>query len=375
METIGRRMIRPLSALVGLLAVTALPQHSIAQSRLATPYDSAPAMPRKVTPLTYCPKPKPPVLDLVVGSSYANGDYKRSVPELAQARQKATAPLHKYISQVTTLADHSLMLTGAQRVQAAACVDLWLQAWLANGAMLGSVSWPDGSYERKWAVVALGMAYLSAHAGPNRGEAPAWLSKWFKQATAELPANYPDTSNAKNNHWYWAGLASVVAGAIANDRSRYAWGIKQYRMGLAAIDADGFLPLELQRGEGALGYHAFSASALVTIAAFEKANGRPLTDDDAVRLKKLVQRFLSGLADPSEFQKRAGAPQRMIDAAALRTYSWLEVYYALTADPVAEPWLRALRPMKVMWLGGDVTGAFGKTVKAGPSATSPLIKK
>lgn len=375
MDIVANHMIRPIAGLLALAAVAFATHGSFAQSRLATPYDSGPAMPRKVSAVTTCPTPPLPIRDLVVGSSYANGNYKTTIRDLVKAREKATAPLHGYISQVTMLASRSLLLTGPKRVQAAACVDRWLKAWLANGALLGRVSWPDGSYERKWAVVALGMAYLSAHSGEGRSAAPAWLVDWMKLATAELPANYPDTAKAKNNHWYWAGLASVVAGAIANDPTRYAWGISQYRMGLAAIDADGFLPLELLRGEGALGYHAYSASPLVTIAAFEKANGRPLAGDDAVRLKRLVRRFLSGLSDPSEFQKRAGATQRMLDAAAVRTYSWLEIYYGLTADPVAEPWLRTFRPMKVVWLGGDVTAAFGKSIGPGPSVQSPLIKR
>jgi poly(beta-D-mannuronate) lyase len=341
---------------------------------LASPYAGAPSMKMQARSLSDCPKPPTPSRDIVVESGYAPPDYTRLVPSRVAKRQEATAPLHQYLGKVVELSEIALSRPRGDRVRAMNCADTWLRSWLNKGAMLGEISWPDGYYERTWLMVGLGLSYLQAHAGEEAVNPPAWLKRWFAEATSDLSRRYPADKKEKNNLWYWAGLSAVVAGTLCNDRDLYSWGIAQYEFGLGAINEAGFLPLELKRGQYALHYHAFAASALVMIAAFERANNHESKDGwQEERLKRLVGRVLQGLQDPSEFSERAGAPQHPMDAAGIRSLSWLEQYYALTGDVAAEPWLRRMRPMRVVWLGGNTTNAFGKDIPDGPVAASPLF--
>ena len=343
------------------------------ESRFASPYLPDMEMRRVAAPIRTCPEPPPPMRDLQLESGFAPGNYTKMVPERVARRQALTKGLHAYVGEVVELSDRALLLRGAAKEKATDCVLLWLQAWLGSGAILGEVTWPEGQYEREWVSIALGLSLLKLYAGETEVQAPAWASDWYLRASAGLVDLYPLSAESRNNHWYWAGLTAVVAGTIAGDGDRYDWGVDQLHAGIADIDDDGFLPLELERGEMALRYTAFAASALVVMAAFEQANGHALPDAVQEDLQRLVRRILSGLADPKEFERRAGTSQEQLDPAAVRSFAWLEIYYSLTGDPEAEPWLRHLRPMKLIWLGGDVTASFGRRIAPGPIARSQLI--
>ncbi|MEP9386358.1 alginate lyase family protein [Mesorhizobium sp. KR9-304] len=357
-----------------LLAIPVLP--ALAQEtggRFASPYPLEMEMRRAAAPIRTCPQPPAPMRDLRIESGFASGDYTKLVPERVARRQALTKRLHAYVGDVVDLSDRAMLLKGEARQAAADCVLAWLRAWLGDGALLGDVTWPEGHYEREWVSIALGLSLLKLQAGEVAVQAPEWARNWYLQASSELADRYPLSAELRNNHWYWAGLASVVAGTVAGDRGRYDWGIAQLHAGIGDIDGDGFLPLELKRGEMSLRYTAFAASALVVMAAFEQANGRPLTETGQESIRRLVRRVLSGLADPAEFERRAGARQEKFDPGVVRLLAWLEIYFGLTGDPEAEPWLRHLRPMKLMWLGGDVTMAFGRRIAPGPVVQSPLI--
>ena len=340
---------------------------------LASPYQgAAPAQRIGVPTRVFCPTPSPIGPDLDLQSAFDPGNYSKMVPARITARKTASAPVESFLGRVTDLADRALAASPQAKAAAQKCLAQWLLAWAEGDALLGNVSEPEGRYEREWMITGLGLAFLAAHADEASPKPEAAVQAWFRRAAAPLPSSYRDDAPTKNNHWYWGGLAAVVSGTLTSDHASYAWGMKQFRLGIAAIDADGFLPLELKRGEMALSYHAFSASALVMMAQFAKANGE-LRPTDIANLQRLVHRVLTGLADPTPFEQRAGSSQHALDPSGIRALSWLEVYYALTKDPLAEPWLRRFRPMKLTWLGGNLTSAFGPPIASGPAAASPLI--
>lgn len=355
-----------------LLCMAAAPASAQQPAELVSPYSLDMPMRRAAAPIRTCKPPPAPIRDLEIESVFAGGDFTHEVSERAARRRALTRELHAYVGEVVDLSDRALLLRGEAKSAASACVLDWLRAWMDNGALLGSVSWPEGEYEREWVSIALGLSLLKLYAG-EPVDAPEWARRWYLDVSAGLAARYPLSAPARNNHWYWAGLASMVAGTIAGDRPRYDWGVSQLEAGLADIDADGYLPLELKRGAMSLRYTGFAAGALVVMAAFEQANGRGLTTAENDDLQRLVHRILSGLADPREFERLAGKPQERWDFAAVRLLAWLEIYHALTMDIAAEPWLRHFRPQKVMWLGGNVTMSFGLRIAPGAIARSPLI--
>jgi poly(beta-D-mannuronate) lyase len=133
-------------------------------------------------------------------------------------------------------------------------------------------------------------------------------------------------------------------------------------MGIADVRADGTLPLEMERGPLALHYHAFALPPLVMLAEIGAANGVPLYDENDGALRRLADRVLRGMEDPSSFEKLAGAAQTFPLATHPRPsyFAWGEAYYARFRDPRLLRWLASgLRPLVDQRLGGDQTLAFG----------------
>ncbi|MBB2964906.1 alginate lyase family protein [Methylobacterium sp. R2-1] len=310
--------------------------------------------------------------DIRIESGFKPGDYTKIDPARVSARKAATAPLHAYLNAVVRYSDAAMLATGEARRERQACVERWLTAWAERDALLGTVSWPEGSYERKWALVALSLAYLKMYGAELPPKPPPPIERWLRRLAEQVVSEYSGLSWKRNNHVYWAGLAAVSAATVIDDRPIYAWGLRQYDLAMEAVRGDGSLPLELARGPLALYYHAYSASPLSMMLIFRAANGD--TRDDAP-LRRLVGLILRGLADPSIVADLAGGARQTWWNGGVpdgRTMAWLEAYRLATGDAAADGWIASLRPLGIVWLGGDLTHALGQPLPAAQKRTSPL---
>lgn len=355
--------------------VTILSSQAAPAQPLLSPFAKSPTLAADhVPPITACPPPPAALRDLMIGSMYSPGEWNEPVPQRIATREALTRPLHSYLGQLANMANVAIQARGADQDAARICVLRWLEAWARDGALTGNVSRPDGWYERMWTVVTLGEIYLQLFPGQAMPPPPSpMVTSWLREMTSPLRELFPDSAPNKNNLFYWAGLAGIVVGTVAQDRDLYEWGRRLIDDGLSAINADGYLPLELKRGPRALSYHAYAASALMQAAAFMQANGEKPFEQRNRALVRLAKRVFAGFADPSDFVKRAGEPQEIMPRAAQVTFGWIEIYHSITKDPEAEPWLRTLRPFKTIWLGADVTAALGTRLDPGPHGKSPLM--
>ena len=345
---------------------------AVAADALRSPYSGAPSLPQKQQAVRICPQVPEPIRDLAVVSAFAHGDYTRMDATRTRTLEEAVKPLHAYLGTVADLADKAMLSNGPAREAARKCALLLLQRWAEAGALLGDVAKPQGGYERKWALASISLAYQKLYAGEAMPAPSPEITQWIKALGDLLPPDYPASAFIQNNHFYWAGLTAMAAATVIDDRQLYDWGSARIHAGLHAIDKDGFLPLELLRGQYALGYHSFAAEPLVMAALFEKANGHPLAGAEAEALDRLVHRTLSGLSDPAAFEQRSGKKQALQAKLSGRVLPWLEVYDHLAKDALAESWIAALRPMGHIWLGGDTTSAFGRPLPAGPLPPTPF---
>lgn len=349
---------------------------AIAAPGFSSPLEQAPGLRRAVKPSRYCSPVPPPVRDLVIESIFVRGQWNDKVPERIAARQAATKPLHDYLAKLVEISNRAMELQPASRTDEVKCALTWMSEWAQEGALMGNVVWPEGQYERKWTLIALCMAYLQLYAGVAEAPLPPKpIADWLREMASPLSEQYPDRDKHKQNHFYWAGLASMFAGIVLKDQGFYDWGVHRIAAGIQAIDQDGFLPLELERGKLALSYHAFSASALVQAAMIDKANGGRLLGDNHDGIMRLARRVFAGLADPSIFEKKTGSAQSQFSRGDKNSLGWIEVYYRLTRDPQAEPWIRALRPFDIIWLGGNISHTFGVPIGSGPVGSSPLFSQ
>jgi poly(beta-D-mannuronate) lyase len=316
----------------------------------------------RALPDTACPTPPAPQRDIHAPSFYS--DPKHSIVDSARyaARETAMKPLHDFAEGVTRLADRWVEARPPQPA-AARCALAWLDSWGSKDAMLGDIS-NQGGYERKWTFGGIALAYLKIRDAPGLDPAAkARVEAWFARLGAAVRRYYDrppgrGASDRINNHLYWAALA-VTAGAIAtDDRAAFDWAMEKYRFALTQIENDGTLPLELARGRRALHYHLFALAPLVMLAEIGTVNGRDLYAERDGALGRLVSRVVSGLSDPADFTKRAGAAQES-ERLSGWSLAWAEIWHARRRDPAIVPLLRQYRPARNSWLGGDMTLSFG----------------
>ncbi|MEQ1714237.1 MAG: alginate lyase family protein, partial [Hyphomicrobium sp.] len=337
----GRIQHLPASGWARLGAVTAIAAPSFAALLLA-------AISGVIAPAvaaTSCPASPLPIRDLALDRYYGDKTGSEVDPARKAAHADATRPRVDYLRTVTDTADRAVARRDAA---AASCAAAWLEAWARADALLGQMSGPQAQSQRKWDLAGLALAYLKIKPmldTPTRAAIGPWLIRLADAAHAHAV----ESKSKRNNHWYWLGV-SVGATALATGSARH-WDIARGIMADAARDiaADGTLPLELQRGKRALHYHAFSVTALVTLAELGAARGEDWTAAGDGALHRLVRATVSGLADPAVFDRLAGVTQeRPVNPGS----GWLALYAA--RHPGRLPDTHPAIPARHRWLGGDV---------------------
>ncbi|HEY4392806.1 MAG TPA: alginate lyase family protein [Polyangia bacterium] len=301
-----------------------------------------------------------PIRDLNGVSYYTDAHHAVADSALKRKNAEAFAPLRAFVAHVITLADGWTVSRPAKPAYAAQVVEA-LAVWARAGALLGAAN-RQGEYEREWTLAGLALGYLRVRDAPGldrgaRADVEAWLVK-----LAELVRpNYerPGRTSAANNHAAWAGLAVAAAGAAAQDRALFDWGLSRARIGIAQVRPDGFLPLELARQARALHYHLFALAPLVMTAELAAANGVDLYEEGDGAIRRLADRVIEGLADPAPFAAAAGAAQEIKRPPRGADLAWAEPYFARFHDRRLVPLLAAARPLRDDRLGGDLTLAFG----------------
>ena len=243
-----------------------------------------------------------------------------------------------------------------------------LGAWATGGALLGTTN-HQGAYEREWTLGSLALAYLKIRDAPGlTASARDGIERWLCAVAAAVQPPYErtDRKSSANNHAYWTGLAVAAAGVACGQRPLFDWGLARARIGLAQVDADGLLPLELERQRLALHYHVFALAPLVMVAELATANGVPLYDERDRALRRLADRVIAGLAEPASFEKLTGFPQEQLTRPPRGTdLAWAEPYAARFPDARLAGWLDAARPVSDVRLGGDLTATFAAPPSGG----------
>ncbi|MGE0767539.1 MAG: alginate lyase family protein [Hyphomicrobiaceae bacterium] len=266
--------------------------------------------------------------------------------DLKRSHGEVVAPLKAFVSHVVTDADHGVRDHGGPR---AACALAWIEAWAKGDAWLGDMGSKQAEYQRKWDLAGIALAYLKL-----RPYAPvdqrAMIEPWLLQFADKAATFQLAPERKRNNHRYWLGLA-LAATSLATDSPRL-WDDARRIMQDAAADIrlDGSLPLELERGERALHYHAFAVTPLVVLAELAARRGENWFAFSNDALHRLVARTASGLVNPTAFGMVAHAEQEPRPGLGA---GWLWLYQHRFPNRLAGPPPDV--PRKHRWLGGDVS--------------------
>lgn len=280
------------------------------KAQLRSPWDG-----RKVTQTDAaynCPAPPPFASTVDIGSYYVDSHASVIDQKKFDAFQKAAEPSN-HLSQYVALAADAYLAKGS--TPAATCAYTLLEAAAKADAWAGKMPGYQGVYLQNWMLSAVAMSYLKVrNSGAGSPAQDAVIHRWFGHLAVRV-GEYFDAevkrvgSDGENNHLYWAGLAIAAAGIGDHDQEAFDWGITAGRMGIDAIQPDGALVAEMNRGQMALHYNLYALAPLIMLAELGEANGIDLYSYDDGAIHKLVNFCLAGLEDPTIIEKRTGVKQ------------------------------------------------------------------
>ena len=331
-----------------------------AQPPLRSPWD---AQPVALTGAAYtCPEPPPFSTSLQAEGYYSDPHHSIVDPKMLEAERQATAaPDH--LGQWTTQAADAYRRHGSRA--AAACVYTLLDAAARAHAWADAMPTSQGSYEQKWLLAGVSVAYLKVRSsGVGTPAQEKDIRKWLNTVSGrardyvERKEPYPG-SDAWNNHRYWAGFAVSAAGIATGNRSDYEWGIASYKAGVDQIQPDGALPREMARAGRALHYHLYALAPLIMIAELAEANNLDLYRYRDGAIHRLVRLCIAGLQDPGIFAKATGVPQEDFDVAAGSSIGWAVPYVQRFPNAQLSAWIAKARYTSFWQWGGLPPGGSG----------------
>ena len=311
-----------------------------------------------------CDLPGTPVITLETQSKYKQADSSRAtIDETAnETYLKAVVPIRAYAKGLVQIAN-DYVRSSPKNPAAAACALDWLEHWASANAMTDMRS-KQALFNLGQTLGGFALAYLQIRNAPDLQEdrkkrVEAWLKALGQQVVNFMDQNHE--VSGRNNHRYWAGLAASAAGIAADDKRLADWGIESARIGVSQITPEGTLPLEIGRGKRARDYHIYAAEPLVATAELARSRGVDLYAENNGALRRLIDRVVASLDDPTFFEKAAGTKQETFSGDGTvppNRIAWLEIYQNRFPSPKTAAVLASRRPLASSGLGGDLTLLF-----------------
>ncbi|RYE85999.1 MAG: hypothetical protein EOP19_08010 [Hyphomicrobiales bacterium] len=352
--------------LVGMLAA------SPAHAEMASPF--APVAPQG-SPAQCNDAVPEPVVSLAVTSIYDQTDKSRSSidDEQFDTYTEGMSGLRDFLTYVTKAASDYVASDGKKVVKAACALD-WIDAW-AKGDAMADLDTRQSALSSTRIVAGMGVAYLSVRPyAEATGFDTSAIEAWFKARARDFVDVYEDSGDRgsnRSNHRYWGGFAVAVSGVVADDRNLLDWGVESFRIGVCQVDANGALPLELERAKKARDYHLHAIAPLVMIAELAEANGIDAYALCDGAMHRLIKFALTSVGDPGEIEKLTGEKQVKLptDDGAIRgdRLAWVEPYFKRFGGSEKDYGIKLNRPLFSSNLGGRLTSmvAAGSSPKAG----------
>lgn len=295
--------------------------------------------------------------DLTTDGFYKSGDPTHSIidPARQEAYQKSSGPVKAAGQQIVAAAD-AYRTKGSRAT--AECALQHIVAMAEQRSLSGKMSSNQAYYVQGWVSGAVAIAYLKirdAHlATPEQAKEIAdWLVSMGQQTKSYFdPRRAKGTSDARNNHLYWAGVELAAIGVAANNRSDFDWAVATYDTGVNQIRPDGTLPLEMARGQRALHYHLYALAPLVMLAEFGEANGLDLYARNHGAIHRLVDISITGLTDTALFVKATGVQQEVPKSVSGDQIGWAPPYVRRFPNEQLSKLIANAKSLSVYYLGG-----------------------
>lgn len=289
--------------LAGLLTIGHASSASAVQSIWTLPTRTSSSAPAIDYHALKCSKPvaKPFTGALLVDSKYDQRDPSKST--LAKAPSKQSARIHEtvtnYSKTLSLFADYYAQARSPEQgAMALACMDQWLEAWAAAGALQSPEATKTGVAVRNWALGGIAASVLRMQAlSGNQLRLSSTQKRWLERLSGIVMAEYePRLSPAFayfNNHDYWAAW-TLASTAMLLDKPNYLdWSNRVFRRAMSQITLSAasdyaYLPTELGRGELAANYTHYALVPLILVADTLRLNGSRVSAEDSRKLDLLA---------------------------------------------------------------------------------------
>lgn len=260
-----------------------------------------------------CAAPPPAVIDIDANSYYSDANHSIVDPKLKARNVANTKPVDDFLNHISDIASTYQAAPQAKAADAA-CAVTWLTAWADSHAMMGKMTTEQSYYTRKWNLAGLALSYAKLRDAASSPQQQS-IEKWLRELADATMAHSDAHKGARNNHYYWEGLAVTAVGGLTKDARYLDWGRKVFDTAMAQVAADGSLPREMERAVKALSYHAFAVTPLVMSAS--------ILDIHSPKLDQLVQFTVASAKDTSAIEKATGFAQEAIGNGAM---AWEVIY-------------------------------------------------
>lgn len=314
-----------------------------------------------------CPATSPPVRDVASVNIYGERGLRANIDRLrSREREFLMKPINEFMQQTATQAT-SYVDRGDRA--AARCAVGALRSWAVGEALLGGLTNEAANKEVIWNTAGLALAYLrvKAQALPaERADIEVWLTALARRVTSR----YGGVAG-QNNVFSWVGLVAAAVAAATDDQVLWQESERIHEAALRTIDAQGILPIELQRGRRALAYHNFALVPLMVTGELRRRAGREVSASGTEALERLVRFTGAMMKDSSLLADLAGSTQ---DDPGTRNYGvWS--YIALVRFPGVKIDMRVgPEPPFDRWLGGNARFFIEDANGSDPGNSSRLLK-
>ena len=238
---------------------------------------------------------------LLVDSKYDQRDQTKST--LGKAPSKASARIHEtvtnYSKMLSLFADYYAQAQSPEQgAMALACMDQWLEAWAAAGALQNREATKTGVAVRNWALGGIASSVLRMQAlSGNRLKLSTTQKQWLERLSAIVIAEYEQRLSPSfgyfNNHDYWAAWTIASTGMLLGKQSHLDWSTRVFRRAMQQVTPSAasdyaYLPNELGRGELAANYTHYALVPLTLVAETLRVNGSRVSAEDSRKLDLLA---------------------------------------------------------------------------------------
>jgi len=352
---VGFRSTSKYVVLSTLFALGASTLFAAPAKSLRSPWDGKPVT---ATDTAYaCPAVAHIAPDLVTDGFYRLDDPTHSIidPVRQEAYRKSSDGVKAVGTAIVAAAD-DYRTTGSRKAAQCALTQTFTLA--QEHSLAGKMSSNQAYYVQGWVVGAIAIAYLKIReTGMATPEQTETIAKWMLSVGDQTVAYYDThrrsgTGDAGNNHLYWAGVELAAIGVAADNRKDFDWAIATYDNGVNQIQPDGTLPLEMARGARALHYHLYALAPLVLLAEFGEANNMDLYAHANGAIHRLVNKSVSGLQDPTPFEKATGVHQEIPKVISGDQIGWAPPYVKRFPNAALEQRIKSAPSLSVYYLGG-----------------------